>query len=292
MLPNSGREEKGLTHSPGVEDLLETEAEDRESCAREQRLREQEAAHEESQQEEADKGLVERREGASEARKRKVAVVELSSGSADAPRVSRMLRVPMDDAGVAQLSLRLWVEDGVDFEDVTTEPAGCMSPITAPDGTESGLPRATLEQMVENDTQGLAALSELTFAEVREVFSQWMTGALSSEEVIRRHGRATLHFLESQWAVQGGTQEESARVRLLADASGGAVRARPTRVYADFHDLFVVWKSGGISSADVVAAYGPAVLERLRRAWREYMSGAHAAVAVARDEGSESEHAE
>ena len=86
--------------------------------------------------------------GTSEARKRKVAVVELSSGSADAPRVSRMLRVPMDDAGVAQLSLRLWVEDGVDSEDMTTEPAGCMSPVTAPDGTESGLPCATLEQMV------------------------------------------------------------------------------------------------------------------------------------------------
>eukprot|EP00439_Symbiodinium_sp_Y106_P004488 s8714_g1.t1 len=263
-----------------------------------------------SQQEEADKNLVERRVGTSEARKRKVAVVELSSGSADAPRVSRMLRVPTDDAGVAQLSLRLWVEDGVDSEDMTTEPAGCMSPVTAPDGTESGLPCATLEQMVENDTQGLEALSELTFAEVQEVFTQWMSGALSSAEVTRRHGRATLHFLESQWAVtrrhgratlhflesqwavQGGTQEESARVRLLADAPAGELRTGPTRVYADFQDLFVVWKSGGISSADVVAAYGPAVLERLRRAWCEYMSGAHAAVAVARDAGSGSEQEE
>ena len=115
---------------------------------------------------------------------------------------------------------------------------------------------------------------------------------ISSAEVVRRHGRATLHFLESQWAVQGGTQEESTRVRLLAEASDEVVRARPIRVYADFHDLFAVWKSGGISSVDVVEAYGPAVLERLRRAWREYMSGAHAVVAVARDAGSESEHVE
>ena len=174
LLPGSrsGREEKGLTHSPGVDDLLEAEAEDRERCAREQRQLEQEAAHEESLQEEADRCLVDRREGAAEARKRKAVVVELSSGSADAPRVSRMLRVPMDDAGVVQMSLRLWVEDGGDFEDVNTEPAGCMSPITAlePNGTASGLPRATLAQTVEDDTPGLAALSELTFAEVQEVF--------------------------------------------------------------------------------------------------------------------------
>ena len=61
----------------------------REKCDREPRQREREAAHEASQQEEADGSLVERRAGASEARKRKVAVVELSSGSADAPRVSR-----------------------------------------------------------------------------------------------------------------------------------------------------------------------------------------------------------
>ena len=296
LLPGSrsGREEKGLTHSPGVDDLLEDEAENRERCSREQRQLEQEAAHEESLQEEADRCLVDRQEGAAEARKRKAVVVELSKGSADAPRVSRMLRVPMDDAGVVQMSLRLWVEDGGDFEDVNTEPAECMSPITAlePNGTAAGLPRATLAQTVEDDTPGLAAISELTFAEVQEVFSQWTTGVISSAEVVRRHGRATLHFLESQWAVQGGTQEESARVRLLAEASDEVVRARPARVYADFHDLFAVWKSGGISSVDVVAAYGPAVLERLRRAWREYMSGAHAAVAVARDAGSESEHVE
>ena len=94
---------------------------------------------------------------------------------------------------------------------------------------------------------------ELTFAEVQEVFSQWTAGAISSEEVVRRHGRATLHFLESQWAVQGGTQEESARVRQLAEASSVVVRARPARVYTDFHDLFAVWNSGGISSVDVVA---------------------------------------
>ena len=296
LLPGSrsGKGEKGPTHSPGVDDLLEDEAEDRERCAREQRQLEQEAAHEESLQEEADRCLVDRQVGAADARKRKAVVVELSSGSADAPRVSRMMRVPMDDAGVVQMSLRLWVEDGGDFEDVNTEPAECMSPITAlqPNGTAAGLPRATLAQTAEDDTPDLAALSELTFAEVQEVFSQWTTGVISSAEVVRRHGRATLHFLESQWAVQGGTQEESARVRLLAEASDEVARARPARVYTDFHDLFAVWKSGGISSVDVVAAYGPAVLERLRRAWREYMSGAHAAAAVAKYAGSESEHVE
>ena len=112
-------------------------------------------------------------------------------------------------------------------------------------------------------------------------------GTISSEEVARRHGKATLQFLESQWAVQGGTQEESARVRQLDAAALGAAVVRPGRLYTDFHDRFAVWKSGGISNVDVVAAYGPAVLERLRRAWQEYMSGEHAAAAARREMQSE-----
>ena len=68
-------------------------------------------------------------------------------------------------------------------------------------------------------------------------------------------------------------------------ASQQGVVARPGRLYTDFHDLFAVWRSGGIS--DVVAAYGQAVLERLRQAWQEYMSGEHAAAAARRDQQSE-----
>ena len=133
LLPGSrsGSGEKGPTDGPGVDDLLEDEAEDRERCARERMQQEQEAAHEESLREEADQRLVDHLVGATEGRKRKAVVVELSSGSADAPRVSRTMRVPMDDAGVVQMSLRLWVEDGGDFEDVNTEPAGCLSQVTA-----------------------------------------------------------------------------------------------------------------------------------------------------------------
>ena len=247
LLPGqrSGSGEWGPPDGPAVDDLLEDEAEDRERRARERAQQEEEAAHEESLRDAADQHLVDRLVGSAEGRKRKAVVVELSSGSADAPRVSREMRIPMDETGVVQMSLRLWM---VDDEDQNT----------------------TQMQTADDDSQGLAALSVLSFAEVQELFAQWAVGTISSEEVARRHGKATLHFLESQWAVQGGTQV-----------------VRPGRLYTDFHDLFAVWKSGGISNVDVVAAYGPAVLERLRRAWQEYMSGEHAAAAARREMQSE-----
>ena len=63
---------------------------------------------------------------------------------------------------------------------------------------------------MEEDSVGLAGLTELSFEAVQSLSSQWVQGQVFSEQVVQEHGKAALDFLECQWAVQGGTQEEAA----------------------------------------------------------------------------------
>ena len=156
----------------------------------------------------------------------------MSSGSAERPRVARCIRVPVDDQGVASMSLRMWRDDDESQEDVETVPCNVM---TLPGGLG---PDVCLEDSVEPKAEGCAevtdsvglegGLSDLGFADYARIYVQWAESELTDARGVQRYGRHTLDLMQNQWAVEGDTQLEGQRAMLLAGVVGHGVPPQPS----------------------------------------------------------------
>ena len=206
---------------PTIDEHLETEAE-------EQRWVEQRNArwaHESQREEERvardTEYLRTMVEGPDRRKRRRVMVVEVSSGSADQPRVARCVRIPLSDGeDVATMQVRMWRDDEEDQSDVETVPwrpgipnPEMMDPLVT--GAFSTAP-GTGGTPVEGTEDGLAALQFDTYI---QVYESWARGELTSSDVVRLHGRNALDLMQCQWAVQGDTFMEASR---LAELEGPA----------------------------------------------------------------------
>ena len=215
---------------PTIDELLETEAEERRMVE----LQEARWAHESQREEdrvardtECLRSLV---ESPDRRKRRRVMVVEVSSGSADQPRVARCIRVPLSGGeDVATMQVRMWRDDEEDQSDVETVPwrvgfphTGELDPVVT--GATS-VATDTGDRPVEDADEGLAAMQFDTYI---QVYESWARGDLPSSEVVRLHGRSALDLMQCQWAVQGDTfMEESRLAELEGLASGTLVSPHP-----------------------------------------------------------------
>eukprot|EP00439_Symbiodinium_sp_Y106_P050876 s1317_g6.t1 len=124
---------------------------------------------------------------------------------------------------------------------------------------------------MEEDSVGLAGLTELSFEAVQSLSSQWVQGQVFSEQVVQEHGKAALDFLECQWAVQGGTQEEAALDTICPVVGKPERSSVHLRFYLqEVGTASIPRRDGEISSEEVRCTYGSSMLDRLHQAWREY----------------------
>ena len=204
---------------PTIDDLLETEAEERRWAEQQEARWAHESQREEDRVARDTEYLRTLIEGPDRRKRRRVMVVEVSSGSADQPRVARCVRIPLSDGeDVATMQVRMWRDDEEDQSDVETVPWRVGFPNTGElDPVETGAVSAasgTAELPAEAADVGLAALQ---FDAYIQVYERWARGELTSGEVIRLHGRSTLDLMQCQWAVQGDTFMEASRLAELEE---------------------------------------------------------------------------
>ena len=131
----------------------------------------------------------------------------------------------------------------------------------------------------------------LNFAEYQDVYAEWVSGRLSSSEVLRLHGRSVLDLVQSQWAFAAGdTLEAESRAAALGGPSGGggevdgtlggvtSVAAPPDLLREpinedDWEKLFLNFKAGVVSEVEVRRVLGERVRAELARRWQVYMDG-------------------
>ena len=204
---------------PTIDDLLETEAEERQWMEQQEARWAHESQREEDRVERDTEYVRSLIEGPARRKRRRVMVVEVSSGSADQPRMARCVRIPLSEGeDVATMQVRMWRDDEEDQSDVETVPCRVGFPSTGElDHVEAGAGSAvsgTAELPAEVADDGLAALQFDTYI---QVYESWANGELTSEDVIRLHGRSALDLMQCQWAVQGDIFMEASRVAELDD---------------------------------------------------------------------------
>eukprot|EP00439_Symbiodinium_sp_Y106_P025426 s7157_g3.t1 len=118
----------------------------------------------------------------------------------------------------------------------------------------------------------------LNFAEYQDVYAEWVSGRLSSSEVLRLHGRSVLDLVQSQWAFAAGdTLEAESRAAALGGPSGGGGEVDGTlpdsQELDDWEKLFLNFKAGVVSEVEVRRVLGERVRAELARRWQVYMDG-------------------
>ena len=205
---------------PTLDDLLETEEEEQRLRRLEEECREEEILREEARVARDTAYLSSLQEGTEGKRKRKVMVVEISSGSADRPRVARCVRVPLEDDDIATMQVRMWRDDEEDQDEVETIPfhASSLKPVGV---SEVEVPGQHQQEEVEGQCDGAGeGLAALQFETYIQVYERWAQGLMSSGDVLRLHGRDALDLMECQWAVQADTLMEPSRVAELDRGEG------------------------------------------------------------------------
>ena len=205
-----------------LDDLLETEEEERAM-----RRQQEDGLLQESLREEARVALDTaylRTLDPERGRKRPMMVVELSSSSTSQARVARCIRIPVNELGTATLKLRMWRDDEEDQDDIETVPAHqpvgpqpavptCEGPQVSQDSGQEA------DEMVTNGT-----LADLGFDEYSRIYEQWVAGVMSASQVIREFGRNTLDLMQNQWAVEGDVSQADDVARASSFGSHGGVQ--------------------------------------------------------------------
>ena len=205
-----------------LDDLLETEEEERAM-----RQQQEDGLLQESLREEARVALDTaylRTLDPSRGRKRPMMVVELSSSSTSQARVARCIRIPVDEMGTATLRMRMWRDDEEDQDDVETVPAHQpvgQQPVArvCDDGQHVGQDSGQEADAMMGD----GTLADLGFDEYSRIYEQWAAGVMSASQVIREFGRNTLDLMQNQWAVEGDVSQAGDVVRASASCSHGGV---------------------------------------------------------------------
>ena len=146
--------------------------------------------------------------GQGPARKQRVIMVEVSSGSGDMPR--RTIRVPLDDNDVARVGLKLWLETEEDQDGVATQ----QLPGAGPRG-----PTAMDTQLDKGDDSG--GLSE---EELAGMVSAAMTGGYTDDAIRLEWGEGVLRMVQTQRALLLDSQSQSQQG---TEAANGADEGEP-----------------------------------------------------------------
>ena len=168
-------------------------------------------------------------------RKRTYVEVELSSGSSDGPRVSRVLRVPMEGKATLQLSLAVVQQE----EPVATPPNPAAadtvqedSSVTAAVGLQHGLeghqglgspsdaetvlagaPCLEAEQDGHGEEQSSKGsgvekityhVTDLTMQEYESLFAQWMGGTMTLGQIGEMYGEHVKELVQLQYVAMSG----------------------------------------------------------------------------------------
>ncbi|CAE7809873.1 RTase, partial [Symbiodinium sp. CCMP2592] len=287
--------EDSLEESRQYVDLLAADEQEarHDRLVEEQRLRrEQDAIEaEESQQLQYLEGLQEENAlatpSAGVGRKRRILVVEMSTGSQDEPRTARCIRLPISEDGIATMTLRLWRDDEPDQDLIPTpvlEPSLPAAPVPPTQLLPATLPGDSGEVADDNIA--------INFAEYQEVFQAWANGRMSTSQVLALHGRGVLSLLESQWAFMADdTCAAEARLAALPGGPGSALppvgagclgsegddsQEAVDTLLEEWEVLFSRWKGGLLTTAMVERELGGKAVSELYRRWQVYMDGATA----------------
>ena len=138
-------------------------------------------------------------------KRRRVLVVELSSGSSDRPRLSRCLRVPLDTEGVATLRMRCWRDDDIDEDEIPTPILDTAERRVAPPTEAAPVGELTPGLSTARDHVAEAEVEPdviaLGFEQYQQAYAAWVAGDMTSTAVVQRYGRHVLGLIEGQWAL-------------------------------------------------------------------------------------------
>ena len=112
----------------------------------------------------------------------------------------------------------------------------------------------------------------LNFDQYQTVYSEWVAGRLSSDEVVRQHGRPVLELIEGQWALSADdTLAVEARVQTLAPVPLTAVDVASTGpdLQEDSQsDVLTVPCAPGSSSTSCLSSVFPLQKPVTEEAWQ------------------------
>ncbi|CAE7504757.1 unnamed protein product [Symbiodinium sp. CCMP2592] len=126
-------------------------------------------------------------------RKRRWMQVEIATGSHDAPRVARVVSVPVPPPGIP-LTITATIHE-------VNATADAPSTVGASEAPTVAVPPGPPATALDEETDPLFGLS---MEEYFEVYRLWSTGALTGDQVQARHGASVRELIETQWMAEGG----------------------------------------------------------------------------------------
>ena len=167
--------------------------------------------------------------------------MDTATGSADEPRVSKAVKVPLDGRSEATLTMRVAVQMETEEEEVATQRLGLEGHVEGVDHSEASTVPWNPEEIlagssvvpVENtggqavpetipdldsrvDENGLP--KDLNMEEYFALYDDWRTGVVSDDGIVNRFGKTVLELLQTQRLLVD-TDEDTMQM-LHAGASG------------------------------------------------------------------------
>ena len=145
-------------------------------------------------------------------RKRCVLQVELSSGSGDKPKKRQMLAMEVpEDGSDTVVTIRARMEPDPDGVETQLVPTPRVEHVTEDDASKPGDPEAS--PVGDCSQQGQCGtmpelLPHLDFCEYGAIYDQWLSGGLSTQQVVERYGRDTAEMIEAQFLVSREADED------------------------------------------------------------------------------------